>query len=199
MGKRIDSSQRGKKSQTFPLRLFFLYHSLLPVSFVLCQKQLGLTLQSCHIKAIPCTSQKGEFCSWMERQSSQTPSHRLHTWGVKADGKKKRKKKRLFLFEPEFEPWGQTHYSTMKEVFHAITEQIDMDEMLAVVEDLNSNVSSFVKKEKKKNYENSKHFSPHLWHRDMMAISRTQDTRIPRFNKQLWTYMKLQHDHNPAP
>lgn len=114
-----------------------------PPSLFLCllSKTTWANIASCHIKAIPCILQRGEFCSWMERQSSQTPNHRLHTWGVKTE----EGKKRLFLFEPEFVPWGQTHYSTAKEVFHAITEQIDMDEMLGVVGDLNSNLLSYLK------------------------------------------------------
>lgn len=137
MGESIDSckgnSSQRKNSKTLPL--CFLFFSFPPSLFLcLLSKTTWANIASCHIKAIPCILQRGEFCSWMERQSSQTPNHRLHTWGVKTE------KKRLFLFEPEFEPWGQTHYSTVKEVFHAITEQIDMDEMLEVVGDLNSNL-----------------------------------------------------------
>ena len=141
MRERIDScegnSSQRKNSKTLPLCFSF------PPSLFLCllSKTTWANIASCHIKAIPCILQRGEFCSWMERQSSQTPNRRLHTWGVKTEGKKKR----LFLFEPELVPWGQTHYSTVKQVFHAITEQIDMDEMLEVVGDLNSNLLSYLK------------------------------------------------------
>lgn len=64
-----------------------------PPSLFLCllSKTTWANIASCHIKAIPCILQRGEFCSWMERQSSKTPNHRLHTWGVKAE------KKRLFF------------------------------------------------------------------------------------------------------
>lgn len=62
----------------------------------------------------------------MEPQTSQTPSHRLLAGGVKTKGGGKK----LFLFQPEFVPSGETHYETVKEVFHGITEQIGVDEKL---------------------------------------------------------------------
>lgn len=146
MRERIDpckgnSSQR-KNSKSLPLCYLFFPPSLLPFSLCLLSKTTWANIASCHIKAIPCILQRGEFCSWMERHSSQTPNQRLHTWGVKTEKKKRRS---LFLFEPEFVPWGQTYYSTLKEVFHAITEQIDMDEMLEVGGDLNSDLLSYLK------------------------------------------------------
>lgn len=75
----------------------FFFFSPFPSFPFLCllSKTTWANIASCHIKAIPCILQRGEFCSWMERQSSQTPNHRLHTWGVKTVGGKK---KRLFFY-----------------------------------------------------------------------------------------------------
>lgn len=125
--------------------LYISFFSL-PSFLFLCllSKTTWANITSCHIKAIPCILQKREFCSWMERQSSQTPSHRLHTGGVKTKGGKKK----LFLFQPEFVPSGETHYETVKEVFHGITEQIGMDEKLR---DVNSNLLGYLRRKKFKN------------------------------------------------
>lgn len=92
MRERIDprkgnSSQR-KNSKSLPLCYLF-FPSLLPFSLCLLSKTTRANIASCHIKAIPCISQQGEFCSWMERHSSQTPNQHLHTWGVKTEKKKK--------------------------------------------------------------------------------------------------------------
>lgn len=139
-----------------------------PPSLFLCllSKTTWANIASCHIKAIPCILQRREFCSWMELQSSQTPSHRLHTWGVKTE----EKKKRLFLFEPEFVPWGQTHYGTVKEVFHAITEQIDVDEMLGVLGDLHFKVFKLFKNNVKMLSTSELFFFPWWWHCHMIVI-----------------------------
>lgn len=124
------NSPQKKNSNALPF--MFKFFSLLSSLFLcLLSKTTWANIASCHIKAIPCILQRGEFCSWMEPQSSQTPNHRLHTWGVKTE------EKSLFLFEPGFVPRRQTHYSTVKEVFHAITEQTDMVEMLKGVGDFN--------------------------------------------------------------
>lgn len=63
----------------------------LPSFLFLCllSKTTWANITSCHIKAIPCILQKREFCSWMEPQTSQTPSHRLLAGGVKTKGGKK--------------------------------------------------------------------------------------------------------------
>lgn len=95
MRERIDpckgnSSQR-KNSKSLPLCYLFFPPSLLPFSLCLLSKTTWANIASCHIKAIPCILQRGEFCSWMERHSSQTPNQRLHTWGVKTEKKKKKK------------------------------------------------------------------------------------------------------------
>lgn len=144
--KKNDSSQR-KNSKTLPLCFTFFFLPLFPLfpfSLCLLSKTTWANIAKLSHQGHPLHLTKGgEFCSWMERQSSQTPNRRLHTWGVKKTGGGK--KKELFLFEPEFVPWGQTHYSTVKEVFHAITEQIDMDVMLGVVGDLNFNLLSYLK------------------------------------------------------
>lgn len=102
---------------------------LLPLSFVFCQKQLGLTLQAVTSRPSPVSYNGGEFCSWIEQSCSQTPNHRLHSRGVKTEVRK------IILFEPEFVPWGQTYYNTLKEVFHAVTEQIYTNKRLWKEED----------------------------------------------------------------
>lgn len=63
---------------------------LLPL-FVLCQKQLGLTLRAVTSRPSPVSYNGGEFRSWTEQSRSQTPNHRLHSRGVKTEVKKKKK------------------------------------------------------------------------------------------------------------
>lgn len=111
---------------------------LLPLSFVFCQKQLGLTLRAVTSRPSPVSYNGGEFCSWIKQNCSQTPIHRLHWRGVKTEGKNH------FFFEPQFVPWGQTYYNTVKEVFHAVTEQIYTNKMLWEEEDRNYNLLSYL-------------------------------------------------------
>lgn len=69
----------------------FMFHFFsFPPSLFLCllSKTTWANIASCHIKAIPCILQRGEFCSWMEQQSSQTPNPsfthmRCKDWGEK--------------------------------------------------------------------------------------------------------------------
>lgn len=166
-GKKNWFISEGKKILNFPFT--FVFFISFPPSCFLClvSKTTWANIAKLSHKGHPLHLTKGRILQLdgAAKLSDTQPSFthmRCKGWW-----EEKKKKKRLFLFEPEFEPWGQTHYSTMKEVFHAITEQIDMDEMLAVVEDLNSNVSSFVKKEKKKKlWELKAFFTPSMtpWH-----------------------------------
>lgn len=100
------NSSPKKNSNALPFMFqFFLY--LFPLFFVFCQKQLGLTLQAVTSRPSPASHKGGEFCSWMELQSSQTPNHRWHTWGVETEEKGRSKKSFLCLNQglcPEDKP-----------------------------------------------------------------------------------------------
>lgn len=110
-----------EKFQKFTFMLpFFL--SPISFSFVFCQKQLGLTLQAVTSRPSPASYNRENFAVGWSGTLADTQPPFTHM-----RCKDRGKKKSLFLFEPEFVPWGQTYYSTLKEVFHAITEQIDMD------------------------------------------------------------------------
>lgn len=72
--------------QSFPFMLQFFFS---PSCFLcLLSKTTWANIASCHIKAVPCILQRGEFCSWMERHSSQTPNRPVHAGGVKIENRK---------------------------------------------------------------------------------------------------------------
>lgn len=79
----------------------YLYVTLFsfPPSLFLCllSKTTWANTASCHIKAIPCILQQGEFCSWMERHTHRNPTT-VYTRGVKTARKKS------LLSEPELVP-----------------------------------------------------------------------------------------------
>lgn len=82
--------------------MLYLYISFFLSSFFfycLLSKTTWANIASCHIKAILCIIQRGEFGSWIEQNSSQTPNHRLHTRCIKTEGRKS-----FSLFEPQFVP-----------------------------------------------------------------------------------------------